>query len=141
MSPKGLFKRPNAPIKQLLLRQNGLIALEAYDRAFLAMRHSLRELSLKENCFVKVPSEILLLGSLTSLSLASNQISSIEENVLSHLKHLQWLSLSCNELATLPNDLVECRKLKGLDIHSNRFEGLLPKFTLLIEALSRLHII
>ncbi|KAI7874549.1 L domain-like protein, partial [Lichtheimia hyalospora FSU 10163] len=109
-------------IKQLLLRQNGLTTLEAYGKAFLAMRHYLRELSLKENRLEKVPPEILPLASLTSLSLASNQISSIEEDVLSRLKHLQWLSLSCNELVTLPNDLVDCRKLKGLDIHSNNFQ-------------------
>lgn len=124
VSPKGFFKRPIAPIKQLLLRQNGLMTLEAYGRAFMAMRHYLRELSLKENRLEKVPPEILPLASLTSLSLASNQISSIDEGVFSHLKHLQWLSLSCNELVTLPDDLIDCRKLKGLDIHSNNFKGL-----------------
>lgn len=105
----------------------------------MAMRHHLRELSLKENRLEKVPPEILPLASLTSLSLASNQISSIDEDVFSHLKHLQWLSLSCNELVTLPDDLIDCRKLKGLDIHSNNFKGLLLQLHCKLQVLSCLH--
>jgi Leucine-rich repeat (LRR) protein len=97
--------------------------LTPYAIALGSMRHSLRELTLRNNAFVEVPSEVLELTELTSFSMAKNQLSRIDIAVFPHLTHLTWLSLSYNQLESLPDDLASCRHLQGLDLSNNKFHG------------------
>jgi Leucine-rich repeat (LRR) protein len=97
--------------------------LTPYAIALGSMRHSLRELTLRNNAFVEIPLEVLELTELTSFSMAKNQLSRIDIAVFPHLTHLTWLSLSYNQLESLPDDLASCRHLQGLDLSNNKFHG------------------
>lgn len=104
-----------------MLRRNRLDSLQAYAKALLQFKQHLTELSLRENNFVQFPAEILVLKNLTSLSLAFNQLETIERDTLSQLINLQWLNLSHNKLKDLPIDIVCCHQLRGLDLENNNY--------------------
>jgi Leucine-rich repeat (LRR) protein len=106
-----------------LLRRNRLDSLRIYAKALTQLKQYLTELSLRENNFVKFPIEITVLKNLTSLSLANNQLETIESDTLSQLPNLQWLNLSHNQLKDLPVDLVCCHHLRGLDLENNNFSS------------------
>jgi Leucine-rich repeat (LRR) protein len=114
-------KQSTSGVQQLLLRRNRLDSLQAYAKALLEFKQHLTELSLRENSFSQFPTEILVLKNLTSLSLAFNQLETIERGMLSELSNLQWLNLSNNKLKDLPIDIVCCHQLRGLDLENNDF--------------------
>jgi Leucine-rich repeat (LRR) protein len=114
-------KQSTTGVQQLLLRRNRLDSLQAYAKALLQFKQHLTELSLRENNFVQFPAEILVLKNLTSLSLAFNQLETIERDTLSQLINLQWLNLSHNKLKDLPIDIVCCHQLRGLDLENNNY--------------------
>lgn len=124
--PRSTFfnRKQNAPgVQQLLLRRNQLDSLRIYEKALQQLKQHLTELSLRENNFVTFPPEITVLKNLTSLSLANNQLTTIESDTLSQLLNLQWLNLCNNRLTTLPVDIVCCHHLRGLDLENNHFES------------------
>ncbi|CAO3652424.1 unnamed protein product [Cunninghamella blakesleeana] len=101
------------------------------------MRHSLRELTLRNNDFKEFPEEVIVLVNLTSLSLAKNQLKVIYANIFPQLSQLTWLSLSNNHLQELPTDLDRCQNLLGIDISNNEFEVMPP----VIHSLSQLKVL
>ncbi|KAI8980003.1 hypothetical protein BDB01DRAFT_798427 [Pilobolus umbonatus] len=127
-------KKKSANIQQLFLRRNGLISLKPYGKTLYQFKDTLTELSLRENHFVEIPGEISCLINLTSLSLASNRITHIDQPLLSKLKHLQWLNLSGNQLVDMPEDIGQCKDLCGIDLDNNRF-GHFPVVLFLIPAI------
>ncbi|KAI7873253.1 uncharacterized protein EV154DRAFT_607274 [Mucor mucedo] len=130
--------KQNAPgVQQLLLRRNRLDSLAIYAKALAQLKLHLTELSLRENNFSKFPVEITVLKNLTCLSLANNQLQSIDHDILSQLSSLQWLNLSNNQLSELPLDIVCCHHLRGLDLENNN----ISKFPQVIFYLTRLEVL
>ncbi|KAF7724374.1 alpha 1,2-mannosyltransferase 2.4.1 [Apophysomyces ossiformis] len=123
---KRLHNQKHDPVEQLLLRGNEITSLHVYAKALTKMKHELRELSLRDNLLHHFPKEILVLKNLTSLSFAHNQFHEIPVNTLSRLQMLQWLSLAHNKLKDLPEDLEQCRYLRGIDLENNWLEHI-PK--------------
>ncbi|KAI9311846.1 hypothetical protein BX666DRAFT_2162196 [Dichotomocladium elegans] len=134
---QGVFQKRSSSIQQLLLCRNELESLEDCAKEIHSLRLSLRELSLRDNCLSKLPVEIFPLAQLTSLSLASNRLESIAEGIFPSFPHLQWLGLSGNKLSNLPDDLLKCVKLKGLDVHNNCFTAIPP----VVSCLARLEVL
>lgn len=99
-----------------------LTTLAPYSKSLTDMRHSLREITLRNNEFTEFPEEIIVLVNLTSLSLAKNQLRLINMNIFPQLSQLTWLSLSNNFLQELPSDLDRCQNLLGIDISNNEFD-------------------
>ncbi|ORY99273.1 hypothetical protein BCR43DRAFT_412819, partial [Syncephalastrum racemosum] len=108
-------------VKQLLLRRKRLTELGRFAKLIRTLRHQLMEISLRENLLSSIPNEIKILRNLTTLSLASNHIHTLQTDVFPNLPNLQWLVLSGNQISALPHDLVACRRLKGLDLQHNQF--------------------
>ncbi|KAI9303890.1 hypothetical protein BJ944DRAFT_250318 [Cunninghamella echinulata] len=120
-------------IQTLLLRNNMLTTLAPYSKSLTDMRHSLREITLRNNEFTEFPEEIIVLVNLTSLSLAKNQLRFINMNIFPQLSQLTWLSLSNNFLQELPSDLDRCQNLLGIDISNNEFNHMPPVIYRLIQ--------
>ncbi|KAI8342165.1 hypothetical protein BC941DRAFT_449490 [Chlamydoabsidia padenii] len=108
-----------------------------YAHTLRSMSHSLKELTLRNNAFVEFPTEVLVLNELTSFSIAKNQLTKINVAVFPPLSHLTWLSLSHNQLESLPDDLACCHHLQGLDLSNNKFHDL----PAVISQLSQLQIL
>ncbi|KAG0186191.1 hypothetical protein DFQ28_008195 [Apophysomyces sp. BC1034] len=117
--PSSFIGRGHEPVEQLLLRRNDITSLQIYAKTLAGMKRQLRELSLRDNLFNQFPKEILVLKNLTSLSFANNLFHEIPPNTLSQLPVLQWLSLAHNKLKDLPQDLEQCRYLRGIDMENN----------------------
>lgn len=97
-----------------------------YAKALAQLKLHLTELSLRENNFSKFPVEITVLKNLTCLSLANNQLQTIDHDILSQLSSLQWLNLSHNQLSEVPLDIVCCHHLRGLDLENNNISSKNP---------------
>ncbi|KAI9270846.1 hypothetical protein BY458DRAFT_571978 [Sporodiniella umbellata] len=115
-----LCKDQLVPVHQLILRRNSLNDLDPYMLAMDKIKTHLMHLSLRENQFTLFPSQLALLPQLTSLSLAENRIDCIPPGIFPSLNSLQWLNLTKNALRSLPLDLVQCTKLRGLDVSHNQ---------------------
>lgn len=92
-------------------------------------------LDLSRNSFDVVP-ELSALHSLTSLTIAGNNLGSIPEAVF-HISTLKFIDVRENKLETLSNAIGLCCKLRGLELSHNRIASVPPE----IGNLSRLKVL
>lgn len=79
---------------------------------------SLTRISLNDNKFEEIPSEIISLSELENLSMSNNRIKSIPD--INQMKRLRYLDLSHNHIDILPESLANTVSLIEINILENR---------------------
>ena len=80
----------------------------------------LQVLTLEDNNLATLPAGLALLTSLTRLSVAGNELHTIQQGILGRLPALAHLALGRNLLTSLPGDIGGASNLVSLDVAGNR---------------------
>ncbi|KAM4728104.1 uncharacterized protein FYW61_011246 [Anableps anableps] len=101
-----------------VLNLRGNLLTSFSDEAFRSELTNLKELNLKDNRLTEL--SLTSLSSLTDLTLSANQISSLPENLFRNLTALENLDLSDNQLTSLPEGIFkDLLSAKVINLHNN----------------------
>ena len=117
-------------LKTLIASHN---ALKAFPKVLTGLA-GLTKLDLSHNALTALPDPLSsairagkLGSSLRSLSLANNKLSSLPLGFASGCPSLTMLDVSCNRLASVPDDLGEMGSLRTLNLAKNKFDSVPPQ--------------
>lgn len=123
-------------LKVLNLRGNLLTTFS--DKVFGFETSNLKELNLKDNRLTEL-SSLSRLASLSDITLSSNRLSSLPENIFRNVSLLENLDLSENQLQFLPKNIFSnLSTIKAIHLHKNnlsKVDGKLFEDQILLEQL------
>ena len=127
---------PTKRLVQLWSAVSALGALEKLDRLTMDRNHltgidsfakltSLKNLSMSNNAFVKLPDNIYLIAGLRSLTIHTNALRELPRTI-GELENLERIDVRSNQLTYLPTTLSQLKNLKYVDASENFIQSLHP---------------